>query len=471
MIFSSLIFLFSFLPIVFILYYLVNDKLKNFVLLLASLFFYAWGEPKYVFLMLGSIAANYIFGLKVSSNNKKEKKLWLTISVIFNISLLVIFKYTNFFVDNFNTLFNANISIPTIALPLGISFFTFQTMSYVIDVYRKDGNVQRNIFDLALYISLFPQLVAGPIVRYQTVDEQINKRIHSSEKFAVGVNRFICGLAKKVILSNQLGMVADGVFATNMANLSIAESWLGIICYTLQIYFDFSGYSDMAIGLGKMFGFDFLENFNYPYISQSVSEFWRRWHISLGSWFKDYVYIPLGGGRVSKLKVYRNLFVVWFLTGFWHGASWNFIVWGLYFGTLIALEKSFLEKLLYKMPKILRHIYLLFIVIIGWVFFRANDIGQALDFIQVMFGINSNPMINTNFKIYMIDYYYIVLAAIILSTPIVKITKSRLLKINKDILHSNVAYLLHGFLLTSYMFVVIIMLCSSSYNPFLYFRF
>ncbi|WP_304340534.1 MBOAT family O-acyltransferase [Metaclostridioides mangenotii] len=471
MIFSSLIFLFSFLPIVFILYYLVSDKLKNFVLLLASLFFYAWGEPKYIFLMLGSIAANYIFGLKVSSNNKKEKKLWLIISVIFNIFLLVIFKYTNFFVDNINTLFNANISIPTIALPLGISFFTFQTMSYVIDVYRKDGDVQRNIFDLALYISLFPQLVAGPIVRYQTVDEQINKRTYSSDKFAVGVNRFICGLAKKVILSNQLGMVADGVFATNIANLSIAESWLGIICYSLQIYFDFSGYSDMAIGLGKMFGFDFLENFNYPYISQSVSEFWRRWHISLGSWFRDYVYIPLGGSRVSKFNLYKNLFIVWFLTGFWHGASWNFIVWGLYYGILIALEKSFLEKLLYKLPKMLRHIYLLFIVIIGWVFFRANDIGQALEFIQVMFGINANPIVNANFKIYLIDYYYIVLAAIVLSTPILKTTKSLLLKINKDILHSNVAYLLHGFLLTSYMLVVIIMLCSSSYNPFLYFRF
>ncbi|WP_315168062.1 MBOAT family O-acyltransferase [Metaclostridioides mangenotii] len=471
MIFSSLIFLFSFLPIVFILYYLVSDKLKNFVLLLASLFFYAWGEPKYIFLMLGSIAANYIFGLKVSSNNKKEKKLWLIISVIFNISLLVIFKYTNFFVDNINTLFNANISIPTIALPLGISFFTFQTMSYVIDVYRKDGDVQRNIFDLALYISLFPQLVAGPIVRYQTVDEQINKRTYSSDKFAVGVNRFICGLAKKVILSNQLGMVADGVFATNIANLSIAESWLGIICYSLQIYFDFSGYSDMAIGLGKMFGFNFFENFNYPYISQSVSEFWRRWHISLGSWFRDYVYIPLGGSRVSKFNLYRNLFIVWFLTGFWHGSSWNFIVWGLYYGILIALEKSFLEKLLYKLPKMLRHIYLLFIVIIGWVFFRANDIGQALEFIQVMFGINANPIVNVNFKIYLIDYYYIVLAAIVLSTPILKTTKSLLLKINKDILHSNVAYLLHGFLLTSYMLVVIIMLCSSSYNPFLYFRF
>ncbi|MDK2562911.1 MBOAT family O-acyltransferase [Romboutsia sedimentorum] len=471
MIFSSLVFLFLFLPIVLIFYYLVNQKLKNIVLLIASLFFYAWGEPKYVFLMLGSIFFNYIFGLKVASNNKKEKKIWLIISIIFNISGLVIFKYINFLVDNVNNLLNININIPTIALPLGISFFTFQTMSYVIDVYKKDGRVQKNIFDLALYVSLFPQLVAGPIVRYQTVDEQINKRTHSCEKFAEGVNRFVCGLAKKVILSNQLGLIADGVFSTNIASLSISEAWLGMICYSLQIYFDFGGYSDMAIGLGKIFGFDFLENFNYPYISQSVSEFWRRWHISLGSWFRDYVYIPLGGSRVSKFKLYRNLLVVWFLTGFWHGASWNFIIWGLYFGIFIALEKAFLETLLYKGPKFLRHAYLLLIVGLGWVFFRASNIQQAIDFIKVMFGFGANSLVNTTFSTYIIDYYYIIFAALILSTPIVKASKSFLYKLNKNIINNKLSYMIHGLLLSTYMFVVVIMLCSSSYNPFLYFRF
>lgn len=471
MIFSSLVFLFLFLPIVLIFYYFVNQKLKNIVLLIASLVFYAWGEPKYVFLMLGSIFFNYIFGLKVASNNQKEKKTWLIISIIFNISGLVIFKYSNFLVDNVNNLLNININIPTIVLPLGISFFTFQTMSYVIDVYKKDGRVQKNIFDLALYISLFPQLVAGPIVRYQTVDEQINKRTHSSEKFAVGVNRFICGLAKKVILSNQLGMVADGVFSTNIANLSIAESWLGIICYTLQIYFDFSGYSDMAIGLGKMFGFDFLENFNYPYISQSVSEFWRRWHISLGSWFKDYVYIPLGGNRVSPIKQYRNLFVVWSLTGIWHGANWTFLTWGIYYGILIGIEKAFLDKLLKKAPRIFRHIYLVLLVMIGWVFFRAENIVQASEFIKVLFGIGSNPIHNYSFVSYINESGYIIILGIIFATPIIPKLKSILKSKIKKLIESDFIYGLHSTFLVSLMFIIVVILINSTYNPFLYFRF
>ncbi|EQF44591.1 MBOAT family O-acyltransferase [Clostridioides difficile] len=421
--------------------------------------------------MLGSIVVNYIFGLKVSSDNKKEQKLWLTLSVIFNISLLVIFKYSNFFVDNFNALFNSHISIPTIALPLGISFFTFQTMSYVIDVYRKDGRVQRNIFDLALYVSLFPQLVAGPIVRYQTVDEQISKRIYSNEKFAVGVNRFICGLAKKVILANQLGMVADGVFSANIANLSIAESWLGIICYTLQIYFDFSGYSDMAIGLGKIFGFDFLENFNYPYISQSVSEFWRRWHISLSSWFRDYVYIPLGGNRVSPIKQYTNLFVVWSLTGIWHGANWTFLTWGIYYGILISIEKVFLGKLLKKVPQIFRHIYLILIVMIGWVFFRADNIVQASEFVQVLFGVGSSPICNNSFIMYINDYGYIIILSIIFAIPIIPKLKSILKSKTKKLVESNFVYMLHSTFLVALMFIVVVILINSTYNPFLYFRF
>ena len=343
MVFSSLIFLFLFLPVVLVCYYLSGNRFRNYILLGASLFFYAWGEPRYIYLMLFSIVINYFIGLKMDISSKSNKKLLLLISIIFNLSLLIIFKYADFL-----------FGIKGIRLPLGISFYTFQIMSYVIDVYRKDAEVQRNIFDLALYVSLFPQLVAGPIVRYQTVVEQISIREYSLDKFADGVNRFVLGLSKKVILANQLALVADGVFIKNVANLSIVESWIGIVCYTFQIYFDFSGYSDMAIGLGKMFGFDFLENFDYPYISQSVSEFWRRWHISLGSWFRDYVYIPLGGNRVSKFRLYMNVLVVWCLTGLWHGANWTFVVWGLYYGVFLILEKAFLEKALKKLPKILR---------------------------------------------------------------------------------------------------------------------
>lgn len=471
MVFSSLVFLFSFLPVVLISYYLVNDKLKNIVLLIASLFFYAWGEPKYIFLMIVSIAFNYIFGLKVDSNNLKEKKLWLIISIIFNLSLLGIFKYSNFFIDNINSLFNTNLNIPEVALPLGISFFTFQTMSYVIDVYRKDGKSQKNIFDLALYISLFPQLVAGPIVRYQTVDNQINIRKHSINKFASGVDRFVIGLGKKVIFSNQLGLIADSVFAAQVSNLSMLEAWLGIICYTLQIYFDFSGYSDMAIGLGRMFGFEFLENFNYPYISQSVSEFWRRWHISLGSWFRDYVYIPLGGNRVSTIKQYRNLFIVWSLTGIWHGANWTFMAWGLYYGILIGLEKAFLNKFLEKLPRIFRHVYLVLLVMIGWVFFRSENIVQAYEFIQVLVGIGENPIYNNSFISYISETGYIVVLAIILATPIIPKVKSILKSRNKKIAESTFLYSIHSTCLVSIMFVIVVILINSTYNPFLYFRF
>lgn len=471
MVFSSLIFLFLFLPIVLIFYYLSNEKLKNVVLLLASLFFYAWGEPKYVFLMIASIICNYIFGIKVSSDDAKEKKLWLIIAVIFNISLLGVFKYSNFLIDNINSLLHLNISIPTIPLPLGISFFTFQTMSYVIDVYRNSSRLQRNIYNLALYISLFPQLVAGPIVRYETVDEQINSRVHTINKFSVGINRFVIGLGKKVIFSNNLGLVADSIFATNMSDLSTMEGWLGIICYTLQIYFDFSGYSDMAIGLGKMFGFDFLENFNYPYISENVSEFWRRWHISLGSWFRDYVYIPLGGNRVSHIKQYRNLFIVWSLTGIWHGADWTFVTWGLYYGFLIALEKAFLQKYLDKLPKLCRHIYLILLVMIGWVFFRAENIGQAYEYIKVLMGLGENSIWNISFLSYINESGFIVILAIIFATPILHKIKWKIELRNKKLIDNRFTYALHSISLMSIMFIVVVILINSTYNPFLYFRF
>nr|WP_330395432.1 MBOAT family O-acyltransferase [Clostridioides difficile] len=419
--------------------------------------------------MILSIIVNYIFGIKVSGS--KNKKMWVVLSVIYNISILAVFKYSNFFIDNINFLFNTDITIPEVKLPLGISFFTFQIMSYVIDVYRNDAKVQRKLSNLALYISLFPQLVAGPIVRYQTVADSIKYREHNWDKFTQGVNRFVVGLGKKVILANQLGIIADGVFNKSAGDLSRLEVWLGIVCYTLQIFYDFSGYSDMAIGLGKMFGFEFLENFNYPYISQTVSEFWRRWHISLGTWFKDYVYFPLGGNRVSKAKLYRNLFVVWFLTGMWHGASWTFIIWGLYYGILISVEKAFLEKFLYKMPRIVRHIYLLLIVMIGWVFFRVDDLPAAIKFIGIMFGVGNYPVISNAFNVFIIEYWYVIVGAILLSTPIVKVVKSLLIKKNKNTLNSTLYQVTNAVFIVSCMFIVIVMLSSSTYNPFLYFRF
>ena len=447
MVFSSLTFLFLFFPIALIAYYLAADNIKNYILLIISLLFYAWGEPRYIFLMIFSIVVNYFLGLKVDIDSKTNRKMWFTISIIFNLVLLIIFKYADFL-----------FGIKGIKLPLGISFYTFQVMSYVIDVYNGDARAQTRFHDLALYISLFPQLIAGPIVRYQTVEKQIDCREHSMDKFAVGVKRFVIGLSKKVILANQLAVVADGVFAKDISELAVLESWPGIISYALQIYFDFSGYSDMAIGLGKMFGFDFPENFNYPYISQSVSEFWRRWHISLGSWFRDYVYIPLGGNRVSKLKLYRNIFIVWSLTGFWHGASWKFVLWGLYYGLFICLEKYITKDLLQRLPNAVRHIYLLIIMLIGWVFFRTDNISWGLGFVKVMMGIGANPIINNNVLVYLNDYWYIIATSIILSTPIIEKLKNISININPTVFKVNLWSVMHGLILIVCMIMVIVQL-------------
>ena len=472
MVFSSLVFLFVFLPIVLVLYYLSGKKYRNYLLLLASLFFYAWGEPTYVVIMLVSIGANYLCGLLV--DEKRADKVRVTgvvISVIFNICMLGVFKYSGFFVKNINTAFNTSLPVPEIALPLGISFFTFQAMSYVIDVYRKDAKVQKNIFDLSLYISLFPQLVAGPIVRYQTVADQIEEREHNIIKFGDGVRRFIIGLGKKVLLSNSLGMLADSVFGMQTYQLTIVSTWLGILAYSLQIFFDFSGYSDMAIGLGKMFGFEFLENFNYPYISQSASEFWRRWHISLGSWFRDYVYFPLGGSRRGNVRTYINLFIVWFLTGFWHGASWTFIAWGLYFGLLIGMEKSYLGKLLNKVPRFVRHIYLLLVVMIGWVFFRADSFSYSIEFIKNMFFMGTNVIFDGVAASYINDYWFVLVLSMIFCMPIVDWFRRKIEVANDKILESNISYVLNSVVFTGILLIVIFKLVNSTYNPFLYFRF
>ncbi|MCY6370090.1 MBOAT family O-acyltransferase [Clostridium ganghwense] len=473
MVFSSLVFLFIFLPITLLLYFLFLGKIKNVILLIASLIFYAWGEPIYIFLMIFSSIVDYIHGLLIEKyryEDKKAKRVVLS-SVIINLSLLSFFKYADFIIANINHLFGTSFISPNLPLPIGISFYTFQTMSYTIDVYRGDAPVQKSPIALATYVTLFPQLIAGPIVRYQTVAEQINNRKESIDKFAIGVRRFIIGLGKKVLLANNIGMLWSKIQNTNINDLTILTAWLGILAFSFQIYFDFSGYSDMAIGLGKMFGFDFLENFNYPYISQSISEFWRRWHISLGSWFKDYVYIPLGGNRVNKIKVYRNLFIVWFLTGLWHGASWNFVLWGLYFGVIIAIEKAWLLKFLDGIWRPIRYIYVIFLLLIGWILFVFENFSTGVDYLKVMFGIKQISLLNTQFIYYIYTHFILIIVLIIASTPFIKKSHTALLKrlnSTQKMIYENimipVIYFVILFLSTAY-------LVDATYNPFLYFRF
>lgn len=433
-----------------------------------SLLFYAWGEPRYIVLMLLSIVMNYGFGIWIDRADKQQKKRTaaLTLAIVINIALLGFFKYANFFVDVANQVLQTNMQMTSVPLPLGISFYTFHALSYLIDVYRKVEKAQRNLFNLSLYITFFPQLVAGPIIRYNSVAEQLSMRVFSSVQFAEGIKRFILGLAKKVLLANPLGLVADTIFATPAADLSTGGAWIGIIAYTLQIYYDFSGYSDMAIGLAKMFGFEFAENFNYPYISKSISEFWRRWHISLGSWFRDYVYIPLGGSKVAPWKIYRNLLIVWALTGFWHGASWTFIAWGLYYGILIALEKAGLEKMLLRIYP-LNHVVVLLFVMIGWVFFRADNFGYAADFIGAMFHTRGMDAFDSQALALLSVNGLPFAIAILVAAPL--FPKLQKWQFNKPLTGVQTAFalLFHCFLFAE----VILYLINSTYNPFLYFRF
>ena len=378
MVFSSIFFLFTFLPLSLLLYWMSPAKIKNFTLLAVSLFFYAWGEPVYVLLMIASILTNFVFGIFIESELIKEKRavrraLFIS-AVVFNILILGFFKYYGFLAENINALFNADIAYSELPLPIGISFYTFQVLSYVIDVYIGKVRLQRNPVSFALYVTMFPQLIAGPIVRYSDIESQLEQRNVSAAKFGEGAQRFIQGLGKKVLIANSMGALWDITQAMDMTGISVFSAWLGIIAYTFQIYFDFSGYSDMAIGLGKMFGFEFMENFDHPYISRSVTEFWRRWHISLGTWFREYVYIPLGGNRCSRIRQIRNIMAVWMLTGLWHGASWNFVVWGIYYGCLLLIEKMFLKKLIDNAPAIISHVYCMLAVIIGWVLFASRDI-------------------------------------------------------------------------------------------------
>jgi len=461
MVFSSITFLFYFLPIVLGIYYIVPNKIKNIVLLLASMFFYFYGEPKYVAIMVISIVVTYLFGILIDKY-KKHSKLFLILSICASAGILVYFKYINFIIENINLWLTNKIDFIYVVLPIGISFYTFQLISYTIDVYRGEAKVQKNILKLAMYISLFPQLIAGPIVRYTTVEEQIENREYSFEKFALGVRRFIIGLGKKVLIANVLGELTNLFLSSN--ETSILFYWMYGIANMLQIYFDFSGYSDMAIGLGKMFGFDFLENFNYPYIATSVTDFWRRWHISLSSWFRDYIYIPLGGNRVSKLKWFRNILVVWILTGLWHGAAWNFIFWGVYFGILLILEKVFLDKYLQKLPKIFSRIYVLLIVMISFIIFSGESVTQIMQNIGGLVGITDIQLISQESLYYFKSYFMVLVIAIIASTPILK-----------NIFNSEKMHKITNVLEPLYLLLIFV-ICTSyiidgSFNPFLYFRF
>ncbi len=473
MVFSSLTFVFTFLPITLLLYFISPKKIKNITLLIASLIFYAWGEPVYIFLMIFSSIVDYIHGLLIEKYRDDDKKARLIVlsSIVINLSLLAFFKYSDFLIENVNYLFSIDFAQLRLPLPIGISFYTFQTMSYTIDVYRSEAPVQKNPIALATYVTLFPQLIAGPIVRYQTVADQINGREENIDKLANGIKRFTIGLGKKALIANNIGMLWSEIQGTNISELTVLTAWLGLIAFSFQIYFDFSGYSDMAIGLGKMFGFDFLENFNYPYISQSITEFWRRWHMSLGTWFKDYVYIPLGGNKAGKLKGYRNLLIVWFLTGLWHGASWNFVIWGLYFGGIIAIEKFRLLKLLEGLWRPIRHMYVVLILLIGWVFFVFDDISIGLDYLKVMIGLNNVELYNMQSLYYISNYTILLIISIIGATPYIKNKHMVLLERLKEKQKLYYESIIVTTIFFGIFFLSTVYLVDATYNPFLYFRF
>ena len=462
MVFSEILFLFYFLPIFLLCYFISPVKCKNFTLLIFSLIFYAWGEPVYILLLLLSSIVDYVNGraLEHFEGNRKIQNIFLVISVVVNLGMMGIFKYSGLFIESINSVFGTEIKNPELALPLGISFFTFQTMSYSIDVYRKDIKAEHNFLDYMTYVSMFPQLVAGPIVRYEDIGLQLKTRKSTVKGITEGTERFLIGLFKKVLIANQIGSLWDMVLVS--PERSFAYAWLGLLAFSFQIYFDFSGYSDMAIGLGKIMGFDYPENFNYPYISTSITDFWRRWHISLGTWFKEYVYIPLGGNRVSPLRKRFNLLVVWLLAGFWHGAGFNFILWGLYYAVLLILEKEVLGKYIEKLPRLLKTLYSMFFVLIGWVFFASPTLLDALSYLGAMFGIGANGFTDGSSLYAISSYGTVFVVGAVVMLPLGKKLFTPLWKKNPTV-----------FLVPC---VTIFMLCvaylaDASYNPFLYFRF
>ena len=462
MLFSSIPFAFYFLPAVLVLYFAVPFRFKNAVLLAFSLFFYGWGEPVYLLLMMASIVAGWIFGLLIGKHRGTPKaRLFLTLSLVTSLGLLGWFKYADFAVENLNAL-GLQLTLPGIALPIGISFYTFQILSYTIDVYRGNVESQKNIVDFGAYVSMFPQLIAGPIVRYADVARQLKSRTHSLEKASLGVRRFVIGLAKKVLIANQLGQLVELYRSTTQP--SVLFVWMYAAAFALQIYFDFSGYSDMAIGLGHIFGFDLLENFNYPFISRSISEFWRRWHMSLGGWFRDYVYIPLGGNRVKPLRYVFNVLVVWALTGLWHGAAWNFVLWGLLFAVLLTVEKFLVGKAMAKMPGWLVRVPVLAILLMSFVLFNASSLAQALSDVGGMFGLGGLPLTSAASLYYLRSYGLLLLLAVVGATPLVSRTAKKLEA-------HTVTAILEPVVLCALLLAVTAFLVGGSFNPFLYFRF
>lgn len=472
MVFSSTIFVFGFLPILLGLYFLAAPRYRNYILLVFSLIFYGWGGPAYLVLMVAVVMADYVFALLISMTEKEKlRKLCILMAILGNLGCLGYFKYTNFLVENINGFFGTSWEVGEIVLPIGISFFTFQAMSYVIDVYRRDVAVQKNPFYVMLYVALFPQLVAGPIVRYKTVEEEIISRRIRVEDVSDGLERFIIGFGKKIIIANNVGALADIIFG--MASVDMSLAWVGAISYTLQIYFDFSAYSDMAIGLGRMFGFHFDENFNFPYVAKSVGDFWRRWHISLTTWFRDYIYIPLGGNRKGQPRMYFNMFVIWTLTGIWHGAEWNFILWGLYYFVFQGLEKLFLGKLLEKIPRVIQHIYTMFVVIFGWVIFRCDDgLDHLVRYVKSMFSFEISERSREILPGYLAKYGIYLVLGVIFSIPVYRCLRGFLGKklAHHPVIKSAVAAV--GFVaLLGLFYISVLYLVNSTYNPFIYFRF
>ena len=472
MVFSSIPFLFFFFPIFLIFYYIMPKRWKNYILLLFSLVFYAWGEPVYILLMIFASAVDYGNGLLMTKfgDTKKKRKIFLLFSVFINLSMLGFFKYADFFIETINQIGNLSIKPLGLGLPIGISFFTFQTMSYSIDLYKKEVEVEKNYFTYLTYVSMFPQLIAGPIVRFSTVREELHHREITRDGFSDGLLRFMQGLFKKVLIANNMGALWENIRGLSYGTISVTTAWLGAISFTLQLYFDFSAYSDMAIGMGKMLGFHYLENFNYPLIAKSVTDFWRRWHISLSTWFRDYIYIPLGGNRVGIGKHLRNIAVVWFLTGLWHGAAWNFILRGVYYGILLTLEKYVWGKKLAKLPAFFQHIYAIWIVVFGFTIFVFDDMGKLGEYLTFLFGIAKNPIFGTEILYYLMNYGVLLIVAVLLSAPIYPWLQKKIEQIQtkrkKDVIKAicAVCYIALFLLTTAY-------LVGDTYNPFLYFRF
>ena len=468
MLFSSIVFLFTFLPVTLLVYYLVPGRLKNIVLLLASLVFYAWGEPVYVILMVLSILFNYVSGIDIERNleNPFKAKQSLVIAVAVNLLILGFFKYYGFLIESLNAVLPVELPYKELALPIGISFYTFQTLSYIIDVYRGKVQVQKNLISFGVYVTMFPQLIAGPIVKYSDVEMQLRDRNITMEKFGDGAIYFVRGLAKKVLIANMTGLVFTKVSAITFSEMSVLTAWIGGIAYTFQIYFDFSGYSDMAVGLGKMLGFEFMKNFDYPYLSKSITEFWRRWHISLGTWFREYVYIPLGGNRKGKEQTILNLMIVWFLTGLWHGASWNFVMWGMYYGILLIIEKFMIGDRLEKVPGMFRHLYSLLFVMIGWVFFFSPTLGFAWKYLGVMFGVGAKTVVDSMGIYLLITNLALFAIAAVGSTAKVHEIFGRIVYGGYKVRAVLACVIYAGMFLLSIAYLV-----TETYNPFLYFRF